>query len=538
MLKITKGAALVAACAMASISATAQAAEDTRPMEELRNTVVNLLDALVQKGVMTREQAQTMVANAQSKAEEDAKARADKDTVEEGAVRVTYVPEIVKQQIRDQVKEDLRGEVTKQVVAQAREEKWGVPAALPSWVSRFTFSGDVRFRGQQDSYAKDNATNSYLDFLTINSRGGLAQAGTAAFLNVSEDRIRERLRVRFGFDALLTDGVHAGVRLSSGNMTDPVSTNQTLGQYGTRYQTVIDEAYLRFDANPHAELPWMTVWAGRTPNPWVSTDLVWDPDLNFEGLASRWRLGFGGGGEVPRNLFLTLGAFPLQEVELSTKDKWLYGGQLGIDLPWNGGGRARLAAAYYYFDNITGVRNEPNSTLTDFTAPKFLQKGNTLYDIRRDPTTSLYALAADYHILDVVATLELPVFGHKVLLNGDYVRNIGFDTAKVLARTGQPVEKRANGYQVEVGFGTAQTGKRGDWRAYWTYRYLERDAVVDAFTDSDFHLGGTDAKGYTLRGDWWFRDRTWLSLRYLTSNEIDGPPLGIDTLMLDVTGQF
>ncbi len=531
---------LATACSLVFACVSAHAAEETRSLEELRNTVVNLLEALVQKGVMTREQAQSMVANAQTKAAEEAKAAAAQDAAEQGAVRVTYVPEIVKQQIRQQVKDELRGEVTKDVVAQARDEQWGVPGALPSWVSRFTFSGDIRLRGEDDLFATGNATNTYLDFLTVNSRGGVGKAGDAALLNVTEDRLRERLRLRLGIDALLTNGVHAGVRLSSGNTTDPVSTNQTLGQTGARYQTVIDQAYLRFDANPNAQLPWMTVWAGRTPNPWVSTDLVWDLDLNFEGVAGSWRYGFGGKGETPSNVFLTLGAFPLQEVELSSKDKWLYGAQLGVDLPWSGGGRARVAAAYYYFDNFTGVRNAPDSTLTDYTAPKWIQKGNTLFDIRNDtdPTTNLYALAADYHLLDVVAAAELPVFGYKLLVTGDYVRNLGFDQAKVFALTGSVVDKRVNGYQVEVGFGSSQTGRRSDWRAYWTYRYLERDAVFDGFTDSDFHLGGTDAKGYILRGDWWFRDRTWVSLRYMTSNEIDGPPLGIDTIMLDINGQF
>ena len=49
---------------------------------EVRNTVINLLEALVQKGVMTREQAEAMVAPAQDKATADAKARAAQDAAE------------------------------------------------------------------------------------------------------------------------------------------------------------------------------------------------------------------------------------------------------------------------------------------------------------------------------------------------------------------------------------------------------------------------------------------------------------------------
>jgi len=78
----------------------------------------------------------------------------------------------------------------------------------------------------------------------------------------------------------------------------------------------------------------------------------------------------------------------------------------------------------------------------------------------------------------------------------------------------------------------------GAWRAFVGYRYVEADAVLDAFTDSDFHLGGTDAKGYFLGADYGFTPRVFGRLRYLSANEIDGAPLGIDVLQLDLNAQF
>jgi len=531
---------IVLAISGLALIAPAMAASEAQSLEELRNTVINMLEALVQKGVMTREQAQAIVADAQSKATAQAQAKTDQDVAEKDAVRVTYVPEIVKQQIREQVRDELRPEVTKEVIAQAKAEKWGVPGALPAWVTSVNLYGDLRLRGQSDNYASDNATNTYLDFSAVNNRGGIGKAGTSALLNTTEDRLRERVRLRFGVNATITDGVTAGVRFATGSLTDPISTNQTLGLSGARYTFAVDQAYLKFDTNSHAEVPWMTVWGGRIPNPYYSTDLVWDPDLQFEGVASTWRVDFGGSQLKPKNIYLTAGAFPLQEIELSTKDKWLYGAQLGFDWTWSSGMRTRIAAAYYYFDHITGVLNAPDSTLLDYTAPQFMQKGNTLFDIRNDvdPTTNLFALAASYRLQDITFGIDWPAFNHKMMLTADYVRNTGFNREEIFARTGADVEKRNVGYQVEFGFGTNEAKYRGNWRAAIEYRYLQRDAVVDAFTDSDFHLGGTDAKGYVLKGDWWFRDRTFFSLRYLSSNEIDGPPLGIDTLMLDLTGQF
>jgi polyhydroxyalkanoate synthesis regulator phasin len=554
---------LVLLSASMALSTVANASE-AQSLEELRNTVINLLDGLVQKGVLTREQAQAMVKDAQEKSAAQAKAKTDQEVAEKDAVRVTYVPETVRKQISDQVSAELQPEVTKAVVAQAKQEKWGVPGALPEWLNRLTLYGDVRVRTQFDDYAKENYVADacqqycYLDYFAINNKGGFSQAGSAAYLNTTEDRLRERLRLRLGLDAKITRGISAGVRLTTGSLLDPVSTNQTFTGGGARYQIAVDQVYLRFDAGTdiNPKFPWMTVWAGRMPSPWMSTDLIWDNDLQFDGLATTLRLGFGGRPSNPHNVFLTLGAFPLQEVELSSNDKWLYAGQLGIDWPWENNGRARLAAAYYYFDNVTGIKNASfDSRLTDYTAPQWMQKGNTLFDIRNDfGVTRLFALASEYHLANITASVELPVGGHKLLINADYVTNLGYDVAKVRAQ-GQLTsdgEKRVDGYQAEVGFGTPNTRLKGDWRAYLSYRYLERDAVIDGFTDSDFHLGGTDARGYALRGEWWFRDRVNLGFRYLSSNEIDGQqntdtatvaivprlPFGIDTYMLDVTGQF
>ena len=80
--------------------------------------------------------------------------------------------------------------------------------------------------------------------------------------------------------------------------------------------------------------------------------------------------------------------------------------------------------------------------------------------------------------------------------------------------------------------------KRSDWQFTTAYKYLERDAVLDAFTDSDFHLGGTDTKGWILGGSYGLGANAWLTLRWLSANEIDGAPLAIDILQVDVNAKF
>lgn len=548
-----------------SLTTTVQAQNNSgQSVEELRNTLVSVMEALVQKGLLTREQAQQIVSNAQTKAAADAQQKAEQEAAEKDAVVVTRIPETVKQDIVKQVGEQVRPLVTQDVLADAKSKQWGVPGAMPDWLSRIEWSGDVRVRGQQDTFVDTNIPNLALNYQAINEAGTLSGAGIDAYHNVTENRTRMRLRARLAMEARVTKGVSATVRLATGSLKDPVSTNQTLGQSGNRYQFAVDQANIVYSAAGSGQIPWMKLAVGRIASPWISTDLVWDQDLNFEGVAGTWRYVMEKNTTLPRNVYLTLGAFPLQEFQLSDQDKWLYGGQLGIDLPWDGGGRVQLAGAYYHFDNISGKKNAVDSTLLNFTAPTFMQKGNTVFDILNDTDTDtyLYALAAQYHLLDITAILELPVLRHKVSLTADYVKNIGYKKSEVLKQFGYSslsavpenqrlaFEPRITGWQVELAAGSRQTGRSGSWRTSVAYKHIERDAVLDAFTDSDFHLGGTAAKGYVFRTDWWFKDRNWLSLRYISTDEIshtmpgnggvyvDAAPFGVDSVLLDINTQF
>jgi hypothetical protein len=128
-----------------------------------------------------------------------------------------------------------------------------------------------------------------------------------------------------------------------------------------------------------------------------------------------------------------------------------------------------------------------------------------MFDIRNDtdPDTNLFALAADYRLVDFTSELELARFDPvTVRLLFDYVRNVGFDEDQVAARTGTFVEARRDGYLLGLAVGSANMVKAHDWRVFGNYRHLERDAVVDAFSDSDFHLGGTDAGLHPRRRLW------------------------------------
>ena len=522
---------------------------EQQSLEEVRNTVINLLQALVNKGLITREQAEELVKQAQDKAANDAAAKAAKSEAqakeEEGAVRVPYVPQIVKDEISKEVAQEVEPTVVSDVVKQAKEQKWGVPAALPDWLSRVRVFGDVTVRAQSDIFANDNPRDAIFDYNAINAAGGIAKT-TFPFLDTTQDRNRMRLRARLGVEGDLSPHLRAFIRLASGSLTDPGSESQTFGTYAERYNVGIDQAYVIWDSNVPGQLSLMSAEWGRIANPWFSpTELIYARDLTFEGAASTVRFGWGEGASDRSHLYATVGGFPVLEVPLvNQENKWLVGGQIGANLRFrDGADHLRLGAAYYDFVHVTGRQNAPDSTLLNFTAPAFVRYGNSMFDISNssniDPTINLFALAAHFRLVDVAATYELGFGRRTVALTGEGVRNIGYNRTQVESLTGQMYPSKEDlGFVGELSFGDPLVDRFGRWRAAVGYRYVKRDAVLDAWTDADFHEGGTNTKGYYFWASLGVTQNTWFRLRYLSGNEIDGPRYGLDIVQLDLNARF
>lgn len=536
------------------------AAGEREELLKLKSTTMNLIEALVKEGILSAERADAIITQAEQSAEQEVR-RLEREQLQEEpeVVRVPYVPEFVREEIRQQVRADLRSEVVGDVMSQAKQERWGMPDALPDWTRRFKFSGDLRLRGQGDLFSSDNPDfgTAFVDFNEVNENGGFNRS----FLNTRQDRYRARLRLRLGIDAEVTRGLKAGLRLASGSTGSAVSTNETLDNSFGSTELNIDRAFLRYQSLDLQGNPWLTAWGGRMPNPWLSTDLVWDTDLNFDGGALSYTHKLGGGNsllaldERDRRLFVTLGGFLVDETELSSQDKWLLGAQVGADLTFENQSRLRLGLAYYDYINITGKRSplsQPN--LNDFTAPASLQKGNSMFDISNDPGTPFqrFGLASDFDLLNLTAEYDIARFAPiHVILTGDYVRNIGYDAGQIRDRldgrgmfvnsslfTDDPDKKEIDGFLAKVTVGWPDLRQRRSWQLSFGYKYLERDAVLDAFTDSDFHLGGTNAEGWIASASYGVLENTYMKLRYLSADEIEGPPLGIDVLQLDLVSRF
>ena len=143
---------LLAAAIAAVCSGSAVAAPDDKRanVELLHETTLNLIQLLVEQGVLKQEAADALLKKAEQRsAEKTAQAKAAEAETDKGVVRVTYVPEHVKREIREQVRQD--------VVAQAKQERWGDVNAVPEWLDRLKWEGDFRLRYQGDLFSESNA---------------------------------------------------------------------------------------------------------------------------------------------------------------------------------------------------------------------------------------------------------------------------------------------------------------------------------------------------------------------------------------------
>ena len=135
------------------------AAQAPAPSE---NATINLIRLLVSSGVLQQDQAQTLIQQAETEALQARQAASSAPAAhpaEPGDVRVPYIPAVVRNQIRDEVKQE--------VMAQAKEENWAQPNTFPDWASRISFEGDMRLRNESRLYSNTNS-NEFFDFAQLN----------------------------------------------------------------------------------------------------------------------------------------------------------------------------------------------------------------------------------------------------------------------------------------------------------------------------------------------------------------------------------
>jgi len=583
------------------------------PSTPTGNVTINLIQKLVKRGILTQEEANEMIRQAEAEAEAvRAQSQTDMVAIAQAAavqvvatsdpagsdlppsspddIRVTHIPQPVKDQIKEEIKLELATNRTSREI--------GAALRLPKWVENAKPFLDIRVRYAGTYFPTGNAEGQFPNFNAINSSATPFDVNGVNYspqLNVNEDRNQYLLRMRFGADIAMGENFSSGFRIATGSNNSPTSTNQSLGLVNSgvqggnfsKYAIWVDRAFIRYDA-AYEDVIKGSAWVGRFDNPYFSTPLIWDDDLGFDGIAANLKVNvtenfqiFGtGGAYAVYNTALNFSSAATGET-FASYDKYLFGVQTGIDWKIADDWKFKVAAAYYSFYNIEGQLSTPyiqygssDPGSTDQTRPSFAQKGNSYFPIRQveyDPSNTgtqnnyqYYGLATEFNELALTARLEYngfePVqvsvvgeFVSNMSFNKTDISNIGTNSPDTVISDNRVVNNRAEvsltdplgafdgsgiGWFGEVRVGTPKLAKLWDWQVNVGYRWIGSDAVVDGFNDSDFGWGGTNMKGFTVGGFLSLSENVYLGARWMGAESIAGPQLDTNIFYFEINSKF
>jgi len=282
------------------------------------------------------------------------------------------------------------------------------------------------------------------------------------------NRTSTQLRARLGATYALNDRVTIGGRVVTGDGDDPNSSDVQLSNWDDDLQISLDLAYAQLNFGD------LKVYGGKIPNPFTRTDLVWDGDVNPQGVSAVYKLPLAGGGAFRAN-----GLFFSIDEQAAGPDSTMGGVQLGFDSPGYGGFKYDLSGGYY--------RYSPGSLAG---ADSGDWRSN-----RRNPDGSLMS---DYELVDLVAGVGWQGANEKWPLRvvGDYVKNLG------------AIDNQDTGFGVDASLGRAS--KQGDWRLTYGYSQTDVDAVLAAFSNDNAGIA-TNYKLHALTVDYTPMPKTMIS---------------------------
>jgi hypothetical protein len=329
------------------------------------------------------------------------------------------------------------------------------------WVDSVIWSGDLRVRHEQ--------------FWRYGN--GVATTG--------DDRSRQRFRLRFGPEIKMGDfkaTVQIGTSSFINGEGDQVSHNQSFDNAFSQKPFFILRGYATW--NPFFYKP-MTIMAGKLKNPFYTqytNDLLFDPDLNPEGLAEAFT--FKVTDSV--SLFTNFGQFVLDEDGAGGNDQYMLAFQGGTEVKFL---NSKLRVAAGLFDAL----NLAASGLSEPTTQQFNSKTAAI-------PTSGTSYVNDYDVFHLTGQFDTAFMGIPLNFSGDYLKN----TSGVISCVnnalnfpgvcgGTRIEGQDEGYQLGLLIGKAS--KANTWEVAYYYKWLQADAALSAFVDSDFGDGGTNRRG-------------------------------------------
>ena len=273
--------------------------------------------------------------------------------------------------------------------------------------------------------------------------------------NFREGRDRSRSVLRGRLRASYSPAAHVtiGGQLATGDPDDPNSTDVTLSNFADDLNVSLDQLWIRYEADG------LSLYAGKFPQPFQRTDLVWDGDVSPQGVGAIVSSDLGHDVSVDAR-----GVFFVIDEASTARDSDMLGGQVVTTVPLSNALKLTLAGAYYHYrlGSLGGADSG------DFRS-NLVSNGRYL---------------SKFRLIDAIASLAWTGSDPRwpIVLTADVVHNAG---AAVSADTA---------FSLELAGGRAK--RRGDWRLSYTFAEAEVDSVFAAFSHDNLDL----ATNYRLHG--------------------------------------
>jgi hypothetical protein len=316
------------------------------------------------------------------------------------------------------------------------------------------------------------------------------------------DRHRNRIRARLSITADITDDFTFASRFATG-INDPASTNQTLTDGFQTKGYWLDLAY--FDFHP-VKAEGLHIYGGKMKNSFYKPakhQLIWDGDVNPEGLAINFNRDAG-----EKMAYWLVGSWYSLMERKAEPDVYMLGAQGGLGIKASDKVKVKFGASYFGYENLKGA---PSMFDGEFF-------GNSTVD---DDGTDVYA--NDFRLVEGFGEVGIKAGKVGWTVWGAYVNNTSADSLNT-------------GWL--AGLGVKGGKDKGAWKIAGFYKYVETDAVVGLFADSDFGNGTTDVKGFAISGGYALQKNVELGSTIFINERGVEDGTGFTRLFVDLAMKF
>ena len=367
----------------------------------------------------------------------------------------------------------------------------------------------------------------------------------------AQQRNRHRYRMRLGLKGTLVDDWFFGLRLETS--ASARSTNVTFGDDSGPFGKTSDPVYVGQAYLGYKGIKGLTLTAGRLPNPFVATSMVWDGDLNPEGLTQQYKktfnFSFGGGsaeaattdyskdgkGSVAAatvsepyrmsiDFFANFGQFvyddqnpenPIGAPAVSggrrvpENDAYMFGYQLGAKINFPNKMYFQLAPTFYHY---SGYGNDFNAFYSG--DPSFRNTATPPVTVARNQTginsLAIFNMPAEFGFT-VGESLPVRIFS-------DFAVNL--DAEDRAQAAGRPEEDDER-YAYLVGVGVGKLKAKRDWQIQAWWQHAEQFALDPNLVDSDIFDSRLNMEGVAIQAGYALSDAVTFNLTYAYGEQIN-----------------